>query len=51
MVSFKAKKKNHPTILSRWKAQQSYRSSLEKHGIGEKDIMLYDQIAVHKHDT
>ena len=32
----KAKKKNHPKFLSRWKAQQSYRSSLEEHGIGEK---------------
>ena len=38
----KAKKKNHPTILSSWKAQQSCWSSLEEHGIGEKEIMLYD---------
>ena len=56
MMFFKAKdmprkaKKNHPTLLSRWKAQQSYRSSLEEHGIGEKEIMLYDQIALEKHD-
>ena len=56
MMFFKAKhmlrkaKKNHPTILSRWKARQSYQSSLEEHGIGEKDIMLYDQIASEKHN-
>ena len=46
----KAKKKNHPTILSRWKAQQSYWISLEEHGIGEKEITLYDQNALEKHD-
>ena len=46
----KAKKKKHPTILSRWKAQQSYRSSLEEHGIGEKEILLYDQISLERHD-
>ena len=36
----KAKNKkngNHPTILSRWKAQESYRKSLAKHNIGEKE--------------
>ena len=46
----KAKKKNHPTILSSWKAQRSYRSSLEEHGFGEKEIMLYDQIALERYD-
>ena len=40
----KAKKKNgnHPTILSRWKAHESYRTSLAKHSMGEKEIMFYD---------
>ena len=37
----KAKRKNYPTILSRWKAEQSYRSSLEENDIGEKEIILY----------
>ena len=49
----KAKSKkngNHPTILSRWKAQESYRTSAAKHNIGEKEIMLYDQIALGNHD-
>ena len=45
----KAKKRNHPTILSRWKAQESYRTSLAKHNNGEK-IMFYDQIALEKND-
>ena len=46
----KAKNNNHPTNLSRWKAQKSYRTSLEEHGIGQKEIMLYDQFALEKHD-
>ena len=28
----------------------NHRGSLEEHGVGEKEIMLYDQIAVEKHD-
>ena len=47
----KAKKKNLPTILSRWKAQESYRTSLAKHDIGEKEIIPYDQIALERHDS
>ena len=46
----KAKKKNHPTTLSRWKAQLSFRTSLAEHGIGEKEIILHDQIALENHD-
>ena len=46
----KAKKKNHPTILSRWKADEEYTKSLGFIGIGEKEIMLHDQIALDKHD-
>ena len=48
----KAKNKkngNHPTILARWKAQESYRRSLAEHNIGEKEIMLYDQLALENH--
>ena len=41
---------NHPTILSSWKAQESCRTSLAKHNVGEKEIMLYDQIALENHD-
>ena len=48
--TLKKAKKNHPTILSKWKAKQSYQTSLEEHGVGEKEIMLYDQIALEKHD-
>ena len=44
-------KKTYPTILSRWKAEQSYWSSFEEHDIGEKEIILYDQIDLEKHDT
>ena len=46
----KNKEEKIPTILDRWKAQQSYRSSLKEHDIGEKQIVLYDQIALEKHD-
>ena len=49
----KAKNKkngNHPTILSRWKAVEEYRKSLRFVGIGEKEIMFYDQVALRKHD-
>ena len=48
----KAKNKkngNHLTNLSRWKAQESYQTSLAKQNKGEKN-MLYDQIALEKHD-
>ena len=41
---------NHPTILSRWKAQESYRTSLAKHDICEKEILLYHEIALENHD-
>ena len=37
-------------LLSRWKAQESYRTSAAKHNIGEKETMLYDQIALESHD-
>ena len=46
----KSKKNNFPTLLARWKAQQSYRSSLKEHDIGEKQIILYDPIALEKRD-
>ena len=41
---------NHPTILSRWYEQEGYRTSLTEHNIGEKEIMLYDRIALERHD-
>ena len=40
------KKGNHPTILSRWKADEEYRKSLGFFGTGQKEIMLYDQVAL-----
>ena len=46
----KAQKKNHPTILSRWKADEEYRKSLGLIDIGEKEIMRYDPIALENHD-
>ena len=46
----KKKNGNHPTILSGWKEQESNRTSLAKHNIGEKEIMLHDQIALDNHD-
>ena len=41
---------SHPTILARWYAQEGYQKSLAEHNIGEKEIMLYDRIALERHD-
>ena len=46
----KAKKKGFPTILARWQEQESYRSSLKDCDIGEKEIVIYDQLALERHD-
>ena len=40
---------NHPTVLSRWYASESYRDSLSDIGWKENDIMLHDRIALEKH--
>ena len=60
IMSFKAKEMlkkarqskhgGHPTILARWSAQKGYRDSLAEHNIGEKETMLYDRIALERHD-
>ena len=39
----------HPTILSRWYADEDYRKSLSAIGRKEHHIMLYDRITVEKH--
>ena len=39
----------HPTILSRWYADEEYRKSLSAKGWKEHHIMLYDRISVEKH--
>ena len=41
---------SHPTILARWYAQERYRDSLATHNTGEKEIMLFDRIALERHD-
>ena len=41
---------NHPTILARWHAETRYRDSLAEHTVGEKEVMLYDRIALERHD-
>ena len=41
---------NHPTIFSRWYEQEGYRKSLAEHNIGEKEVMLFDRIALERHD-
>ena len=45
-----AKHGNHPTKLSRWYEQEGYRKSLAEHNIGEKEVMLFDRIALERHD-
>ena len=39
----------HPTILSRWYASETHRTSLGLIGRKEKDIMQYDRRALEKH--
>ena len=41
---------NHPTILSRWYEQEEHRKSLAEHNIGENEVMLFDRIALERHD-
>ena len=41
---------SRPTILARWHAQEKYRKSLAKHDIDEKEVMLFDRIALERHD-
>ena len=46
----KTKYGGHPTILDRWYAEEGYKMSLADHYIGEKEIILYDRIALGRHD-
>ena len=46
----KAKKRNFPTILARWQEQESYRSSLKNYDIGEQEVIIYDRLALERHD-
>ena len=39
----------HPTIISRWYADEEYSKSLWAVGYGEQQIMLFDRIALEKH--
>ena len=39
----------HPTIISRWYADEEYTKSLAAHNIGELQIMLFERIALEKH--
>ena len=49
----KARQKKHgnpPTILSRWYEQEDCRKSLAENNFGEKEVMLFDRIALERHD-
>ena len=41
----------HPTILARLYAQEGYRKSLAEPNFGEKEVMLFDAIALERHDN
>ena len=41
---------SHPAVLSRWYNQEEYRKSLAEHNIGEKEVMLFDRIALERHE-
>ena len=47
---WKAKKKGFPTILARWQEQESYRSLLKNSDTGEKEVIIYDQLDLERHD-
>ena len=46
----KAKKRSFPKILARWQEQESYRSSWKDHEIGEQEVIIYDRLALERHD-
>ena len=46
----KSKHGSHPTKLSIWYDQEEYRKSLAEHNIDEKEVMLFDRIALERHD-
>ena len=41
---------SHPTIFARWYEQEEYRMSLAEHNIAEQEIMLFDRMALERHD-
>ena len=41
---------NHPTILSKWYEQEEYWKSLAEHIIEKKEVILFDRIALDRHD-
>ena len=41
---------SHPTIFSTWYEQEEYRKSLAEHNAGEREVMLFDCIALERHD-
>ena len=47
---FKAKDMLRKAILARWQEQESYRSSLKDSDIGKKEVIIYDQHALERHD-
>ena len=46
----KTKKRGFPTILARWLEQESYRSSLRYHDIGEQEEIIYHRLALERHE-
>ena len=46
----KAKKGGCPTLLARWQEQESYRSSLKDHDIGEQEVIIYDRLVLKRHE-
>ena len=46
----KAKKRGFPTVLARWQEQESYISSLRDLDIGEQEEIIYDRLALERHD-
>ena len=48
--AIQGKRESHPTIVARWYAQERYHDSLAKNNIGDKDVVLFDRIALERHD-
>ena len=37
-------------VFAKWQEQESHRSSLKDSDFGEKEVIIYDQLALERHD-
>ena len=50
-ICYRKQRRKNPTILARWQQpQESHQSSLKDYDVGEKEIIIYDQLSLERHD-